>query len=259
MLQPRPILALNFDYNFPYHISLEGNEAFSIRVHFPDRLGRPLTVTRSGSSANIQIAPYLPHAEHDPSVPNRADARDLVLGTLHGTLPACAIPDFLSTCEMMYAPDNAGVHCLCANKEGEVCLVTPGLGYMTREDFPDGFVLFTNFHLLKHKPINREMKWITCERYRTAYEMLLADRDGVDRLFDILEAVKVTGKKLPTIFSMVAQLDTGEIDFAIDGDFSRRYHFSFADNRVRSGRGCASFHAVTLTEPGLELSVLRSW
>ena len=80
-----------------------------------------------------------------------------------------------------------------------------------------------------------------------------------DRLFEILEAVKVTDKKLPTVFSMVAQLDTGEIDFAVDGDFSRQYHFSFKDDMVRSGKGCLTEQAVPLPESGLELSVLKSW
>ncbi len=260
---PRPVLALNFDYNprISYRLALERKTSFSLLARFPGRQGRPLGVTRFGSSANIQLAPYIESAEHDPNLPDRTDARYLVKGVLRGSLRVSEVPEFLENHKMMYAPDNTGIHCLCTDKSGEMYLVTPGgegPGYLTREEFPDGFALFTNFHLYRRLPVNREMKWITCERYRTAYEMLLEDRDGTDRLFEILEATKIADGKLPTVLSLVARLDTGEIDFTLGGNFEKRYRFSFKDEMVRPGLGC-SFEPQRLTHKGIELEALRRW
>ena len=131
-------------------------------------------------------------------------------------------------------------------------MAEPGMECLTNADFPEGYALMTNFSLAEHQPVR-------CKRYKTASRMLEEDRTGTERLWSILEAVRQTGGNMPTIFSLVTELDTGEIRFTLDGDFSRRYLFSFSDRCIRSEKGFASEHLTVLSGEGISAARLREW
>ncbi len=257
LFEPRPVLALNFDYDRTFRLTLENDAAFCMRIRYGDRCGLPLGVNRNGHSANIQIAPFIKQAAYDPEAENRTYIHHIVRDMLGDRLDAGTVPDYLKEHTLTYTEENVGAHCLCADKSGSVCIVEPGSGVLTNRDFPDGFAVLTNFILAKHIPISSDMETIRCKRYRTAYRMLLEDRSGVDRLMDILEAVRRNTKKMPTIFSMVAELDTGKIWFTLDGDFSKRFYFSFSSRSIFTDPFCGSSRRVYLDQNGISAEMLR--
>ena len=73
LLKPRPILALNFDYDRTFRLTLEEGSGFCMRIRYGDVWGLPLGVSRNGRSANIQLAPFKEKAAYDPEAQNRTD------------------------------------------------------------------------------------------------------------------------------------------------------------------------------------------
>ena len=158
------------------------------------------------------------------------------------------IPKFLEGKKHTHFPGTHGTQLMCADADGNVRIITPGLEMLTENAFPDGFALMTNFHLQKKLPLNN-LENITCRRYRKAYGMLknfreelsrkgtLSETEIADRAFAVLDATRQKeDAKMPTIFSMVAEPSKGLVYFRTDEDYSVRYRFSFSDNSLTMER-----------------------
>jgi hypothetical protein len=170
-----------------------------------------------------------------------------------------SLPSFLKDHNLVYTTEDVGAHCLCADRNGNICIIDPGTGCLTNDAFEDDFAVLTNFTLANHLPLTSNTKHIPCRRYKTAYAMLLKNHSGTEQLMTVLEAVKQSTGNLPTIFSMVAELDTGEIHFTLDGDFSKCFHFSFSDNSLYAGTGHNHPHRILLDSDGISAAELRNW
>ncbi len=256
---PQPVLALSFDYCLPLRLTYEREDAFCMRILHGPRDFRPLGVSRTGTSANIHLAPFRMQAAFRGDQPDRIEPADLVTEMVDRHLTADRIPGFLDTHTLLCSRDNTGAHCLCADRYGHLCITGPGYPCICEDAFPDGFAVLTNFALSEHLPISRDTSAIRCSRYRTMYRMLLEDRSGADRLFDVLESVKQTSGRMPTLFSMVTVLGSDEIRFTLDGDFTRRFLFSFSDHTVRTETGFSEYRRCELTSGGLHAADLRAW
>ena len=257
-----------------------------MRIPFGEEYGLPLGVNKEGYSANIQLAPYEKELEYSAEREKPAYVKDIIRQTLNGKLAPSEVPQFMKTHSMQYGPENISAHCMTACKDGSVCIAEPGKGCLSEKHFPDGFALFTNFFLMDHRPIGRDMTGILCRRYKTAYRMLLDSMDErtdttaessesmddssksdgtfqsagmVDRLFEILEAVCQRKGKMPTVFSMVAELDAGEIHFSLHGDYAKRFRFSFSDHCISTAKGFALPRRSVLTPSGISAEELKRW
>lgn len=259
LFEPRPILALNFDFERTFSLTLENDLTFCMRIRFGDSYGLPLGVNKNGRSANVQLAPLLEAGCGGPDRQDVLQLHHLVHRILLENMDVRSLPSLIREHGFIYSSQEIGSHCLFADRDGNLCIADPGSGCITNDAFPDGFAVLTNFTLAKHLPLSSNTDAIPCKRYKKAYAMLLENRTGTDRLMEILEAVKQTKGRLPTIFSMVAELDTGKICFTLDGDFSKRYHFSFADNCICAGEGHQTPHRILLDPAGIAAAELRAW
>lgn len=259
---PHPLVGMNYDYDrtHPFKIALtDEGRIFCMQMPFGGHYGRPLGVSRDGIAADTQWSTYCEEGLYHTKRPNALlvpQARELVL---KGLVPPAEMGAYLETHPLQYHRRRVFLHSLCARRDGTMCVMQPGRPVLTQADFPDGFAVLTNFNLYDRSPINREMHHIACPRYRRAYQMLLEGCQGVERGFAVLEAVRKRSGRLPTIFSLVSELDDDRVYFSLYGDFSRRFSFSFADNRVRTDRGFATQREKKLTRRGIWAEELLTW
>ena len=235
-----PVFATNLDLDMSYRISLLNGREFCLLVESDGNLGRSLGMNEDGTCVATHICPPVKSALYRPDHEEDLHDRDIKDALMENRISVRDIPGFLRGKPYTHYPGPYGTQLICADRNSDVRIITPGLPFVSEKDFSDGFALMTNFHLQKKHPLN-SLENIPRRRYKKAYGMLreycrqgyFSDESPVDRAFDVLYEVRQRdGSRMPTIFSMVCEPSKGIVHFCINGDFSRRYRFSFRDRTV---------------------------
>ena len=234
-----PVFATNLDLDMSYRISLLNGREFCLLVESDGNLGRSLGMNEDGTCVATHICPPVKSALYRPEHEEDLHDRDIKDALMENRISVRDIPGFLRGKPYTHYPGPYGTQLICADRNSDVRIITPGLPFVSEKDFSDGFALMTNFHLQKKHPLN-SLENIPCRRYKKAYGMLSkycsredSAEPAVDIAFDVLQEVRQrSGSRMPTIFSMVCEPSRGIVHFCINGDFSRRYSFSFRDRTV---------------------------
>jgi len=254
----RPYLAMNFDFNEPYKVGLAYEDTFGILIKYDGFYGRPLGVRRDGTAANVQLAP--PVRKNEPrDVPNAVGLHDVLHAAMGGDLKIQDLPRYFEEHTVVHQYEGR-THGMITHKDGQVYIIEPGRGVLTNKDFEGDYAVLTNFALWEHRPIRPEdSKNMRCYRYRRAQKMLQENHMGIERGLEVLNAIKQTENKLPTIFSLVTELGTDDIYFVLYGDFDHVYRYSFSTNMVSTWKGFAAYREQELDLDGIETADLQAW
>lgn len=92
-----------------------------------------------------------------------------------------------------------------------------------------------------------------------AHELLgkVNEELSIDSAFEILDRVKQSGEQWKTELSIVFLSKEKEVYFSFDGDFNKRYKFSFNELTVKTDKGFSENKEMKLTSKGITKSDLK--
>jgi hypothetical protein len=180
---------------------------------------------------------------------------------LNGQISPDALSDFLQGKTIVNVP-NISVHSMVAGRDRCAYVVEPGRNSIPFDRASRDFLVLTNFPLSDY--VDQDYHEVTgdgADRYKKCYKMLLESKNtfNADQGFAILEETSQSAGIFPTQFSMLAIPEGSIVYFAIKGEFSKRYTFSFADNTVRAGAGFEHQNHRKIDNKGVLLSELGEW
>lgn len=148
----------------------------------------------------------------------------LISDILQGVIHAENLGEYLRDIEVINTPDWSCHNMICDSK-ANVWIVEPGRGNIYSPASSSPYCVMTNFSLWDYQYNNVDCD---CFRYKVVTDALSkTNKMDIDTAFSILESAKQSNGEWITDFSMVYSKSLNTVYYCLEGNFNKRYEFTF--------------------------------
>lgn len=257
----RVVVGMNFDNSGKFKIALKDNNQFLVLLNINGKYYPSFGMNKNGTFMNDLMVDSNGEGKYKRASKNIFSTTRLLENVLNGEIKFNELNEFLLEKTIVNLP-NSSTHCMIIEESGNTYVIEPGRKNINNLKSEESFVVMTNFPLSENIDTNfDDIQGSGVDRYKIAYNML-SERDkdfSVEDGFDVLLKTKQSGGDYPTEFSMIAIPKEQVIYFTINGDFDKKFKFSFHNNKISSQEGFTKNNSCILTSEGIFKSELEKW
>ena len=256
----KTFIGMNFDNKNPVKIMLKDNNQFLALVNENGQFLPSFGCNSNGTFMNTLMVDSSDQGEYRRGK-NVIHIMRLLEEILGEKIQFDLLNNILNDKQIVNVP-NYSVHSMIAGKNKKAYIVEPGRSNIDISLLNTSFLVLTCFPLSEYIDTSyTEVEGLGAERYKKAYEMILKNEEifSVETCFSILKETKQENGEYPTQFSMVLIPEDNVIYFAINGDFTKVFEFSFLHNEIRTKYGFHGENILQLSKKGILLSELENW
>ncbi|KZE68935.1 hypothetical protein AWM68_01305 [Fictibacillus phosphorivorans] len=257
----KPYIGMNFDISKrPIKIALVGDDQLIISQKEGGRFLPAFGLNKNGTFMNLQIVDPNEEGKYRRGK-NCVHIMRLFDEVLSGKVATAELPSYLQEKEVVNVPEYS-VHSLIAAPNNKSYIVEPGRQYLDADSIKNDFMVLTNFSVADN--LSSDLETIDgpgSERYKIVYSKIQNNVDdfSVEKGLTVLrEACQFDGN-YPTQLSLIFSPEENSVYFTLNGDFDKKFRFSFLENKITTISGFEKESDVVLTKKGILLSELEQF
>lgn len=255
------LIGMNFDNDGKeFKVVLKDQNQFIILVNVNGSFYPSFGIHRNGTFINDLLVDSNGEGKYKRQNENRWVTTSLVGKVLAEEVTFAELYDLLQQKTIVNAP-NSSTHCMVVDRGGNVHIIEPGRKNIFSPSDDSPFYVMTNFPLSEFEPLHPDqVQGSGADRYKAVHH-LLSDVNGtfdIEAAFDVLASARQDQGDWITEFSMVAVPNEETVYFSINGDFTKRFKFSFKDHTISTVKGFEQHHNLVLTAKGFKKAELEN-
>lgn len=255
----RTYIGMNFDISKrPIKMALAGNHQLIISQKDGGKFLPAFGLNKNGTFMNLQMVDPNEEGKYRRGK-NCVHIIRLFEEVLSGKIEAAELPSYLQEKEVVNVPDYS-VHSLIAAPNKKSYIVEPGRQLLDADAIEKDYMVLTNFSVADNLKYDLEIvEEPGSERYKKVHSEIQNNEDdfSAEKGLTILRETAQIDGDYPTQLSLIFSPEENRVYFTLNGDFNKKYQFSFLDNRISTKSGFEKESNIMLTKKGILLSTLE--